>query len=224
MHSFEETLQVQLADRYLLGQLTPEQAARAERAILADPRLQRRAVVTQRLIAALRAARPAQPATTAKRPLGETRRDWYGLASSAALVAIAVAGITWWATTAFWNNAPAATLAENRTIAAANVASVELGLTRGASVVPRLELSADQTIAIVALDVGIPETPVYQVQLYSGESMIWSTESARPAEDERIHLALKTKRIGPGELLFLAQPADGLGNELRLPLKIVYRD
>lgn len=225
LHSVEETLQVQLADQYLLGQLNPEQAERAERAILGDPRLQQRAVVTQRLIAALRATRV--PAATATLNAGQRKddRDWFGLVSGAALVTIAVAGISWWAATAFWNNAPApAEITDTHTIATANVASVELGLTRGSGIVPRLELSADQTIAIVALDVGIPETPVYRVQLYADDDMIWSTESARPAEDERIHLALKTKQIGSGDLIFLAQPADGLGNELRLPLKIVYRE
>lgn len=221
MHSVEEQLQVQLADRYLLGQLSPEQAEQAERAILADPRLQQRAAQTQKLIAALQAQR-AEPAP----PPARQDRDWFGLVSSAALVIIAIAGIAWWGTSALlWRDPPSVAAVAEETIAAANVATVELGLTRGASVIPILELEPDQSFAVVALDVGIPETPLYRVQLRGPEGgLLWSTDSARPAEDERIYLAVNTKRLGSGELHFLAQPADGLGNELRLPLQIVYKD
>lgn len=225
----EEVKRNNLVDRYLLGQLSEDEADEFEAYYLGSPETVAELETTEALLTGLRRSPQGGGKVAALRPApawSARAGQWFGLAASVvAAVSLVFA----------FQSRSALEQARSGSAPAAidvpiNIPIVTLAATRSAgpgadAPAAVIELPAGAGYVALALDLGLPEASGYRVTLLGEDGgQVWSAGGLVPDEMDSLTLALPARLLEPGVYRLRATPEEGAGNAVEYPFEVVTQE
>ncbi len=208
-------------DRYLLGQLSATEEDAFEIYYMSCPETMAELETTEQLVSGFAQSRlgpvaSQKPAGKAHEPQAVHSKPTNNITALAASMLAAVA----LAFGAFSQNElhnQRELLAET----AVNIPIINLGATRGDSPARIIEIPARPVRIAFSVDIGIPESTNYKLQLESANgSVVWQADKLVPDAYDALTFSLPAGLLNAGEYKFVATPGTNSGNVVRIPLLV----
>ena len=222
--SKDEERNMELVDRYLLGQLSAAEAEQFEVAFLGSPDLVTELEATERLMHGLK----AHGASLATKIESTGTRSWFKgsrfIAAAASLVAAIAIGFSINAMQQV-KSLSSPILFGEAIIAKADAPITYVGVSRGNSG-QMVALPDHQTTPwiLLSLDLGIAESAKYRVEfLDDAGGNLWQSDQITPNADDILMLGLSTKIMQAGDYAIKATPVNSAGAGIGAPLRFNLR-